>query len=165
MCARHLIKWDDSLLTDLYLRGVPLKTIAERLGVKCAARVDGRRAQLGIAKRQKGSGPISKTMVENLRLNGYTIRKIAEQLGSSIGTVKRILDQRGVPRRRQRDRLHNKTTAAIVRAYRSGITSYQVLGKMFKMKPNQIGHRIRKILGPGQHGGPRTCSSRTTTKS
>lgn len=165
MCARHLIEWDDSLLTELYLGGVPLKEIAERLGVRSAARVDGRRAQLGLPKRQKGSGPISKTMVENLRRNGYTIRKIAETLGSSIGTVARILKQRGVPRRSHKHRLHNETTAAIVRAYRSGITSYQVLGRMFKMKPNQIGHRIRKILGPGQHGGRRTCSSRTTTKS
>lgn len=162
--TRRPIPWDYDLLRELWLAGVPTKEIAARFGTN-PKRVSGRAIEIGLPKRQKGSGAVRGYMAEVLYLQGNTLQQVADQLGSNISTIRRVLLSRGVKTRPQSSRFYNDTTTRIIQLYRKDPEryTYSTLGKMFGLKPNQVGHRIRKVLGSGPHGGPRKCKKSSSS--
>jgi len=138
---------DTERFRERYLQGLKLREIGEEFNMD-ARRVFDLARKLGLPKRQRGSSGLPGRTMQDLYLAGQDLRQIARAVGSNAQTVRRVLLQRGVELRDQRKRVFNETTTEIIRLYRTGRYTYKDLARMFNMRPNMVGHRVRRILGP-----------------
>lgn len=150
---------DESKLRALWATDATCTEIGKAIGAS-RTWVSARAKKLGLPRRSVSTGALPAAKIAHAYVElGMTAEEIRDQLRAQFPTlaattVRRVLEQRGIAIRKGIRRGHDAYLAECVRLYRSGMFHREIAAKL-GLTVSQVGHRCRRILGSGKHGGPR----------
>lgn len=138
---------DHEALARLWLEGVPLAEIRDRIAPGVPTQTLHRRVQrMGLPRRQRNSGTLPHAEIVRAYQEGLNSEEIAARIGSNACQVRRILRQRGVEMRRQgiAASVVRQQMAECARLWHAGFTMQQVADRL-GLTFCQARHRIRRL--------------------
>jgi hypothetical protein len=142
------VKWDDKLLRMLHRLGATHADIGRLCGGATASAAQAHAAKLGLPRRQGSSGDVKGREAERLYALGFNLTRVAAALGSTIGTVRRVLIANGVKLLGKNGSVElsdDPTVAQVMRFHRNNphLTIAEVSLAFGKKHHDWAGRRIR----------------------
>ncbi len=140
-------------------RGDSLASMAEHFGAGTSW-VSATAERLGLDRRQISSGDLPGAEIEQRYLDGETSPQLAKDYGTDHAVICRVLRSRGVViRKAVKGPLPGKQRTVDLGPWCVSLVAqgldYRMTGLLVGLSETQVGHRVRKLCGPGKRGGSR----------